>query len=68
MPDPLDALRIPLTPLAPRRRFAEELRRRLEAELRGPDPEGATMPTDTPVTVGARVATSWRMRNGVRVR
>ena len=49
MPDPLDALRLPLTPLAPRRRFAEDLRRRLEAELRGPDPEGATMPTETPV-------------------
>jgi PhnB protein len=48
MADPLDALQLPITPLAPRRPFADDLRRRIESELRGPEPEGgATVPTDT---------------------
>jgi PhnB protein len=72
MPDPLDALRLPLTPLAPRRQFAVELRRRIEAELRGPQPEGeADMPTATVhatitpylIVDGAADALTWYAEN-----
>jgi PhnB protein len=50
MADPLDALHLPITPLAPRRQFAEDLRRRLAVELRGPEPEGDAVPTTTTTT------------------
>ena len=72
MPDPLDALRLPLTPLAPRRQFAEELRRRIESELRGPEPEGETaVPTTTAhatitaylIVDGAADALTWYAEN-----
>jgi uncharacterized glyoxalase superfamily protein PhnB len=51
--DPLDQLRLPVTPLAPRAPFAEELRRRLVAELapllaHRPG-EDTAMSIDTPV-------------------
>ena len=42
--DPFDALREPVAPLAPRPAFAEQLRRRIVAEL-GPDREDTAMPT-----------------------
>jgi len=50
--DPLDQLRLPVTPLAPGAPFAEELRRRLVAELAPllPNrPEEDTMASDTSV-------------------
>lgn len=68
MADPLDALQLPITPLAPRRQFADDLRRRIESELRGPGPEGdATVPTDTAhatlvpylIVDGAAAALEW---------
>ena len=37
--DPLDALRLPATPIAPPSEFAARLRARVEAALLGPDPE-----------------------------
>jgi uncharacterized glyoxalase superfamily protein PhnB len=43
MADPLDVLRLPVVPLAPRPAFAAELRRRLVHALH-PDPEGTAMP------------------------
>jgi len=48
--DPLADLRIPLTPMAPRAEFAASLRRRLDAEIHGTDPEGApSMPAATEI-------------------
>jgi PhnB protein len=52
-PDPLDILRRPDEPIAPRAEFVTELRRRLVNELNPPDPnqpaptEESAMPTDT---------------------
>jgi PhnB protein len=40
MADPLDALRQPVVPVAPRQAFADELRARLTAELGTPPPSG----------------------------
>jgi PhnB protein len=47
MADPLEALRLPDAPLAPRPAFAADLRRRIEREL---NPEEDTMPTTTATT------------------
>lgn len=50
--DPLDQLRLPVAPLAPRAPFAEDLRRRLVAELApllADHPEEDTMAIDTSV-------------------
>jgi uncharacterized glyoxalase superfamily protein PhnB len=54
--DPFDALREPVAPLAPRPAFAEQLRRRVAAEL-GPDREDTTMPK----TLAVREYTPARM-------
>ncbi|MGZ4729960.1 MAG: VOC family protein, partial [Acidimicrobiales bacterium] len=57
-PDPLDALRLPDEPVAPRPEFAARLRRQIEVALdltdqtdltdRTHDPRSAAMPTPTP--------------------
>ena len=53
MADPLDALRLPEAPLAPRRAFAADLRHRIEREL---DPEEDTMPSTTTTTTTTATA------------
>ena len=49
MPDPLESLRLPNTPIAPDPRFANDLRRRVEAAL-GVTSPGGVMPTTTTTT------------------
>lgn len=44
MPDPFADLRLPLTPMAPRRAFADDLRRRIQSAI---DEGAPTVPTDT---------------------
>jgi catechol 2,3-dioxygenase-like lactoylglutathione lyase family enzyme len=43
MPDPLDALRLPLIPVAPRPEFANALLRRMQSQVAMPDRQTATV-------------------------
>lgn len=80
-PDPLDVLRQPAAPRAPRPAFARDLRARLEAALgrgavrrpdRPTDPEGAAMPTTDPtasppyVPAGTTALTPYLAVDGAR--
>jgi uncharacterized glyoxalase superfamily protein PhnB len=56
MADPMDALRQPLTPVAPRPAFTADLRLRIEAEL-GPVPPTPTGGTMSDTTIPTRVQT-----------
>ena len=67
--DPLDQLRLPAAPLAPRREFADRLRRRLVDELAPllvhtvPE-EDTTMTTDTTVAVWCGSENGGRVTSG----